>query len=421
MADRAIERRRIADQRLERREAASASGSVNESDMTADRDRAADFAAFTYHGGALDVARRLAPGAPEPWIDLSTGVNPHPYPLPDLAPEVWSRLPAAEALAELEARRRQPLRRAVGSRGRGPRLAGAHPGAGAHCSARRGRRAGADLRRLHEAAFAAAGAHVDEAKRSRTLAGCDVAIVVNPNNPDGRIAPRADLLALARAAQAPRRARSIVDEAFADFDGASESLAPVLPARARSCCARSASPLASRACGSALRSLRPELGERLRAALGHWPVSGPAIAIGTQALADRAWTDAMRGTARQGCGAPRRAPEGGGLSHRRWDAPIPPRREKRRARRIRAAARGGHSRPGPSQPPRIGCGSGFQAMKAPGGGSPRRSQGASQKAVDHGTTRLAFGRACRLTRRRMPVRQSRASSRFPPARRSCRR
>ena len=31
-------------------------------------------------------------------------------------------------------------------------------------------------------------------------------------------------------------------------------------------------------------------------------------------------------------------------------------------------------------------------MRAPGGGSPRRSQGASQKAVDHGTTRLAFGR-----------------------------
>ena len=69
----------------------------------AGRTCAADFAAFAYHGGALDVARRLAPDAPEPWIDLSTGINPHAYPLPELAPDVWTRLPAGEALAELEA------------------------------------------------------------------------------------------------------------------------------------------------------------------------------------------------------------------------------------------------------------------------------------------------------------------------------
>ena len=58
--------------------------------------------ALAYHGGALDVARRLAPNAPKPWIDLSTGVNPHAYPLPELAPEAWTRLPDAKSLAELE-------------------------------------------------------------------------------------------------------------------------------------------------------------------------------------------------------------------------------------------------------------------------------------------------------------------------------
>ncbi len=62
----------------------------------------AGYGAFTYHGGALEVARRLAPGAPKPWIDLSTGVNPHAYPLPDLEPEAWTRLPGHESLAELE-------------------------------------------------------------------------------------------------------------------------------------------------------------------------------------------------------------------------------------------------------------------------------------------------------------------------------
>ena len=71
--------------------------------MTAGFDRTADFGTFTYHGGALEVARRLAPNVSEPWIDLSTGINPHAYPLPDLGPEAWSRLPESEALTRLEA------------------------------------------------------------------------------------------------------------------------------------------------------------------------------------------------------------------------------------------------------------------------------------------------------------------------------
>src|SRR6516162_7562914 len=71
--------------------------------MMAGRTSCDGFEAFTYHGGALEVARRLAPDAPTPWIDLSTGINPYAYPVPDLAPEVWTRLPEPGSLAELEA------------------------------------------------------------------------------------------------------------------------------------------------------------------------------------------------------------------------------------------------------------------------------------------------------------------------------
>src|SRR5208337_3956823 len=66
------------------------------------RTSAADIDALAYHGGALDVARRLVPDAPKPWIDLSTGINPHAYPLPDLPPDLWRRLPEGAALADLE-------------------------------------------------------------------------------------------------------------------------------------------------------------------------------------------------------------------------------------------------------------------------------------------------------------------------------
>ena len=54
------------------------------------------------HGGRLDAARRLYPAAPQPWIDLSTGVNPHAYPLPPLADEVFTRLPDDDAFAALD-------------------------------------------------------------------------------------------------------------------------------------------------------------------------------------------------------------------------------------------------------------------------------------------------------------------------------
>src|SRR5271154_6901654 len=100
--------------------AAIESGSENENGMTVGIERMADERAFTYHGGALEVARRLAPNAPEPWIDLSTGINPHAYPLPDLEPEAWSRLPESGALARLEAAAALRYRAAAASVVAGP-------------------------------------------------------------------------------------------------------------------------------------------------------------------------------------------------------------------------------------------------------------------------------------------------------------
>ena len=99
----------------------------------------------------------------------------------------------------------------------------------------------------HAEAFASAGARAEQAGSLEALDGCDVAIVVNPNNPDGRIARRADLLAL-HERLGRRGGVLIVDEAFADFDGAdAESGAPFCPSEARSSCARSARLSASRA------------------------------------------------------------------------------------------------------------------------------------------------------------------------------
>ena len=259
--------------------------------MAAGSEWTANFGAFTYHGGALEVARRLAPDAPAPWIDLSTGINPHAYPLPDLGTEAWSRLPESGALARLEAAAALRCGAAAGNVVAGPGSQAliqalshilSHGAVGALGPTYGG----------FATAFTAAGARVVEVNRLDDMGNVDVAIVVNPNNPDGRITSRAALLDLHERV-ARRAGVLIVDEAFADFD-AEESLAPTLPT-SRAVVLRSfgkAYGLAGLRLGFALAS--PDIVPSFRAALGPWPVSGPAIAIGARALADSDWLEATR-------------------------------------------------------------------------------------------------------------------------------
>src|SRR3981081_3363010 len=54
------------------------------------------------HGGNLFAARRAYPQAPEPWLDLSTGINPYAYPFACPPLESFTRLPEPEALRGLE-------------------------------------------------------------------------------------------------------------------------------------------------------------------------------------------------------------------------------------------------------------------------------------------------------------------------------
>src|SRR5688572_2469518 len=53
------------------------------------------------HGGSLARARALFPQAPEPWLDLSTGISPHAYPFSPLPAMTFSRLPEPGRALEL--------------------------------------------------------------------------------------------------------------------------------------------------------------------------------------------------------------------------------------------------------------------------------------------------------------------------------
>src|SRR3954467_2273717 len=59
-------------------------------------------AEFAGHGGRLCVARALYPHAPEPWVDLSTGINPEACPAPPASAAARGRLPTLEEIRALE-------------------------------------------------------------------------------------------------------------------------------------------------------------------------------------------------------------------------------------------------------------------------------------------------------------------------------
>src|SRR3954449_804544 len=60
-------------------------------------------AGFAHHGGRLGAARAAYSHAPQPWIDLSTGINPRSYPAPRARGSTLNRLPDTGELSRLEA------------------------------------------------------------------------------------------------------------------------------------------------------------------------------------------------------------------------------------------------------------------------------------------------------------------------------
>jgi cobalamin biosynthetic protein CobC len=245
------------------------------------------------HGGDLAAARRLFPDAPEPFVDLSTGINPHSYPLPQLPPELFTRLPEPSALDRLAAAAAQaygapspehvvpapgtqillPLVAALVPPGRAAVLAPTYT--------------------EHVRVAALVGHRTREVGAIEELADADLAVVVNPNNPDGRLAAREELVACADALRA-RGGLLVVDEAFMDVGPAEMSLCGKV-GLGNIVVLRSFGKffgLAGLRLGFALAAA--ETATRLEAWLGPWAVAGPAIAVGQAALSDRAWVETTR-------------------------------------------------------------------------------------------------------------------------------
>ncbi|WP_299934045.1 threonine-phosphate decarboxylase CobD [uncultured Pelagimonas sp.] len=234
------------------------------------------------HGGNIDGARSLFGGAPEDWIDLSTGINRVPYPIPALSPDAWQALPTQAALASLVDAAKRTYRCETNIL----------PVAGAQAAIQLiprlfqigHARVLSPTYNEHAACLLGAGWTVEEVDTVDGLVGADLAILVNPNNPDGRETSPQRLVDLAQ-----KVGHLVVDESFADARP-DLSVVPFMTGVDNLFVLRSFGKfygLAGLRLGFVLGSA--DSIATLSAMSGPWPVSGVAIEIGRKALLDDTW------------------------------------------------------------------------------------------------------------------------------------
>jgi cobalamin biosynthetic protein CobC len=261
------------------------------------------------HGGNLSEAVRRFGRPREQWLDLSTGINPHPYPVAAaaLAPDAWHRLPdAAAGTALAEAARtyyNAPQLLAVAgtqaaiqalpqcrlqSAGRAHVvIAGPTYAEHAHRWAKSGHR------------IAACGTAREDIDRAAASPAVDVIVICNPNNPSGALFEPAQLLEW-HALLAERGGWLVVDEAFGD----------TVPQASVAAFAERAGLIVLKSVGKFFGLAGLRLGfiaaDRALLALladmiGPWSVSGPAQQIGRAAFEDSLWQqDTRRALAAEG-------------------------------------------------------------------------------------------------------------------------
>lgn len=239
------------------------------------------------HGGALDRMRVTFPDAPEPWIDLSTGINPWGYDNTSFSRQLMHHLPTREVFEEC---------RAAMAASFGAPSTSVLPAPGSELLIRLLPNLIAPRRIAilsptygdHRHVWSRAGIEIVETADPLSAADdVDAVVLCNPNNPDGRVFELEEL-ETARGTLARHGGWLVLDEAYAELQP-SQSMASRGGAEGM---------IALRSFGKfyGLAGLRlaaliaPEaVINRAGELLGDWSVAGPALAIGTRAYGDTEW------------------------------------------------------------------------------------------------------------------------------------
>jgi cobalamin biosynthesis protein CobC len=237
------------------------------------------------HGGNIDRAALQFGIAKSDWLDLSTGVNPHVYPLPEIPAALWQRLPDDND-GLLEAAREfygaDSLLAVSGSQAAIQSL----PALRSPCRVAIPRVMYAE----HAFNWQQYGHQLfcfDGEPDEGLLQNVEVLVLCNPNNPTGQFYSVESLLSW-HAILAAKNGWLLVDEAFMDCT-------PLL-----SLCAYTHLPglIVLRSLGKffglagarvGFVAAQPQLLHRLADKLGPWPIAGPARFVAREALSNTAW------------------------------------------------------------------------------------------------------------------------------------
>ncbi|TCL00513.1 L-threonine O-3-phosphate decarboxylase [Shimia isoporae] len=228
------------------------------------------------HGGGIDAAVTQYGGTREDWLDLSTGINPVPYPLPELTGADWADLPdKAAQTALIDAARAfwnvpddAAILAAPGASALIARIPALAPSARVDIPK--------PTYNEHAAAFASQGWKISGVNPTAR-------VLVHPNNPTGRLWNLEDLTA----------PLTVIDESFCD----------VTPDKTLIANAASNGRIVLKSFGKfwGLAGARlgfaigdPVLIAKLSDLTGPWAVSGPALRVGAMALGDFAWAERTR-------------------------------------------------------------------------------------------------------------------------------
>ncbi len=247
------------------------------------------------HGGDLASASREF-GLPKgQWIDLSTGISPWSWPVPEIPEVVWQSLPdAGDGLEAVAADYYGCIVSAVLP------VSGSQDGLQKIPTLLERGRVAIPVRGYeeHRLAWLQAGHDVvdyHDAGQLRQLVSTGQvkhAVVINPNNPTGEMFDRQQLMMMQQQLHQDR-GWLLVDEAFMDVQP-DNSLVPECP-RAGLVVLRSIGKffgLAGLRLGFVMA--HPDLLQRLADQLPPWNVSHPARWAGKQALSDTVWHWAQR-------------------------------------------------------------------------------------------------------------------------------
>jgi cobalamin biosynthetic protein CobC len=237
------------------------------------------------HGGQLNAAATRYAIPLENWLDLSTGINPNGWSVPELSATAWARLPEINDGLEQAAQTYYATSHLLACAG-SQAIIQALPRLRATC------RVGVPDIGYAEHAHAWQQAGHEVLKDNFDVKQLDVLIVINPNNPTGQSYSIETLLNWQQQLSS-KGGWLIVDEAFMDATP-NNSLMPYSPLPGL-IILRSLGKffgLAGARVGFAAAEMK--ILDLLREYLGPWTLTGPSREIAKQALQDQKWQQETR-------------------------------------------------------------------------------------------------------------------------------